>query len=86
MTLNTCTPVTQSPPPYLPLPNQLSLQVVDLEEGAVGADSAEGPDRPHGPPGQSGGALDLLRRPAPEAPDSGHVAAARGERPAQAAV
>lgn len=33
---------------HLALPDQLPLQVVDVEEGAVGAD---GSDHPHGPPG-----------------------------------
>lgn len=33
---------------HLPLPDQLPLQVVDVEEGAI---SADGSDHPHGPPG-----------------------------------
>jgi len=58
---------------HLPLPHQLSLQVVDLEEGPVGAGGgAERPHRPHGPPGRSGGALALGGEPA---------AAAHGEGP-----
>lgn len=48
---------------YLPLPHQLSLQAVDLEEGGAGAESADWPDgsnRPAARPGHSAQVLDLL--------------------------
>lgn len=65
--------------PHLPLADQLSLQVVDLVEGAVGGHSADRPDDPHRPPGRPGEAFDLLlRRPVAEPAASVH--AAHGQR------
>ena len=75
-----------SPHPYLPLSDQLSLQVVDLEEGAAGADGADRPHHPHRPPGGSGETFDLFSRPVPEATASVYVAAAHGERLVQVLV
>lgn len=73
-------------PPYLPLSDQLSLQVVDLEEGAGGVDGAHRPDRPHGPPGRPGETFDLLGSTVPEPAPSVDVTAAHGERRIQAVV
>lgn len=75
-----------SAPPYLPLSDQLALQMVDLEEGAIGADGADRPDHPNGPPGRSGQTFNLLRCLLPEASASVDVAAAHGERLVQAVV
>lgn len=73
-------------PPYLPLSDQLSLQMVDLEERTIGADGADRPDHPHRPPGRSGETFDLFRCPVPKPTASIHVTAAHGERLVQAVV
>lgn len=68
---------------YLPLPDQLSLQVIDLDEGSAGADGTDRPDRPHRPPGKN---FDLFRHPVPKAAPPVNVAAAHGEGLVQAVV
>lgn len=79
-------PLSASLPPYLPLSDQLSLQMVDLEEGAVGAQGAYRPDCSYGPPGRPGQTFDLLDLSLPKPAPSVHIAAAHGERLVQAAV
>lgn len=74
-----------SPPsPYLPLSDQLSLQMVNLEEGPAGGDGADRPDRPYGSPEGSGETFDLYCGPIPKA--SADVTAAHGQRLVQAVV
>ncbi len=64
---------------YLPLSNQLSLQMVNLKEGAAGADGADRPDHSHWPPVRPGETFDLLRRPVSEPTAFVDVTAAHGE-------
>lgn len=82
----TAHPPSPSLPAYLPLSDQLSLQVVDLQEGAAGVDGADRPHDAHGPPRRPGETFDLLGRPVPEPTPSVHIAAAHGQRLVQAAV
>lgn len=74
------------PPPYLPLSDQLSLQVVDLKEGAIGADGADRPYRPYRPPDRPGETFDLFRYSVPEWAAFVNVTAAHGERLVQAVI
>lgn len=75
-----------SAPSYLPLPDQLSLQIVNLEERPSGGGGADWPDRPNGSPGASGETLDLHEGPIPEASASADVTAADGQRLVEAVV
>lgn len=60
--------------------------MVDLEEGAIGADGADWPDHPYRSHGQSGETFDLFHCPVPEPAASVNVTAAHGQRLEQAVV
>lgn len=81
-----CTFKTPHLPPYLPFSDQLSLQMIDLEEGATGADGTDRPYHPYRPPGGSGETFDLFHQPVPEPAASVNVTAAHGERLVQTVI
>lgn len=60
--------------------------MVDLQEGAVGADGADRPDNSYRPPGRPWETFDLFHCPVPEPAASVNVSAAHGERRVQAVV
>lgn len=74
------------PSSYLPLSDQLSLKMVNLEERTSGGESSDRPDRPNGSSEGSGETFDLYSGLIPKASAFADVTAAHGQRLVKAVV